>query len=359
MLLQYSKPIFSRFFPNTDSIIGIDFDVFGIFYKMSNGHNEVKGNMSEEEKREFIRREAEVVKNRVIKSLMQELNISDYNGSFFEVPYNRDLHLKMLGLYYYKGTNPNEESSKNYLRLNFLRRRYLDNIRPLCAPKFADVTNKAINLPIYWCFGVECFHNNIKAQTLDECHSWRDYSLFHLIEIIGFPKLKKTDNGLSIDDSIAEFISCANRAMKIFKRLKCRNCGHLLYPIRNSGFNRYNYFSCINPTCQEYNKTIYLSYCFNCKKGLIDSRDSAKCPNGWYICPKCLHCCTDEQYDRQVQRFIIQKLPIPQRIKQMVGKGHNDKGVYYCPFCGHLTETIEEHGVKYNSCLICKKRWTI
>lgn len=359
LLLQYSKPVFSRFIPNSNSIIGIEFDVFDILKTMRNNSGiDVIGEIPNEVKSEFKKREVEKVKKQVIETLKLELNVSDFNGSYFEVPYNRDLHLKILGQYYYKATNNDDASKDKPEYAGFLRRKFLGHFIPLCAPKLADVTNKATNLHFYWCRGVECFRSNLSAQTLDKCDSWERYSLFHLVEIIGFPKIKKTDTGLELDDSITEFIACVNRAMRLFKRLKCRNCGHLLYTDRNSGFNRYNNFSCINPICLEYKRSVYLSYCFKCKKGLIDSRDSAKCPNGWYICPECLACCEDELYERQAQRYIIQNQPIPQRLRQMIGKGHNDKDVFYCPSCGRLLETIEdEHGGIFKGCLFCKKRY--
>ena len=131
-----------------------------------------------------------------------------------------------------------------------------------------------------------------------------------------------------------------------------------MYTDKSSGYNRYNYYSCINPTCSEYNKPIYLSYCFKCKKGLIDSRDSKQCPNGWYICPTCLSCCDDAQYERQAQRYILAKKPIPERIREKLGHGHNDKGEFFCPQCGNPVEIItEEDGTTYKGCRTCKRNF--
>ena len=142
--------------------------------------------------------------------------------------------------------------------------------------------------------------------------------------------------------------------MQKFRRLKCRSCGHLMFTDKSSGFNRHNYYSCINPTCPECGKPVYLNYCYKCKKGLIDSRDTTQCPNGWYICPTCLSCCDDAQYDRLAQRYILSNSPVPDRIKNKLGHGHNDKGVYYCPHCGSKIEIQKnEHGDTIKYCQVC------
>ena len=148
--------------------------------------------------------------------------------------------------------------------------------------------------------------------------------------------------------------------MQKFRRLKCRACGHLMFTDKSSGFNRYNYYSCINPTCSEAWKPVYLSYCYKCKKGLIDSRDTKRCPNGWYICPcpTCLACCDDAQYERQAQRYILSNRPIPDRIKKMLGHGHNDKGDYFCPNCGtHIEMVQDEHGNYFRGCPTCHQKF--
>lgn len=351
LLLQYSKPISSRFFPQNKSIVGIKFDVFGILKDIRQENNLNTHDISDTIKAEFIRRESEKLMTRVVETLKQELKVKDYNGSYFEIPYNRDIHRKILGLYYFKGSIPEKTVDS---QIEFLKRQYLGSFIPFCAPKLAEVPNRATSMPYFWCRGVECFHNNLDSQKLETCVSWKDYSLYHLIEIIGYPKIYETEAGLEPDRTITEFIACANRVMKKFRRLKCRNCGHLMYTDKSSGYNRYNYYSCINPTCSEYNRPVYLSYCYKCKKGLIDSRDSVQCPNGWYICPTCLSCCDDNQYERQAQRYILAKLPIPKRISEKLGWGHNDKGEYFCPKCGGaVIDMADEHGYNHRICQKC------
>lgn len=281
----------------------------------------------------------------MIESLKKELNPMAFNGEFFEVSYDKDLLSKLKKLYYFNFNRTDSDENKDQ-HFNFLGLKSNDSF---CAPKLSEVHSIAIDLPYFWCRGLECFQNCLNEQTVENCSSWKKYSLYHMIEILGLPKLKKTEAGFEPDETVKEFIPIANRAITKFNRLRCKACGHLLFTDKNSGFNRYNYYLCINPSCSEYNHPIYLNYCFKCKKGLIDSRDSKQCPNGWYICPECHSCCDDAQYERLAQRYILQKRFVPQRIENKRGQGHNDKGIYFCHKCGEQL-IYEEDKLKCKKC---------
>lgn len=125
-----------------------------------------------------------------------------------------------------------------------------------------------------------------------------------------------------------------NKASQLFRRVICRECGHILFPIKRNTFNRYNNFECCNPVCCARGQRIYLSQCHHCKRGLIDSRDSKACPNGWRICPTCLSCCNDNQIEIQAQKYERRGNPVPQFIQSTRSNGHNDKKQYFCPKCG-------------------------
>ena len=181
-----------------------------------------------------------------------------------------------------------------------------------------------------------------------------------MAEIMGYQMLHKTEGGYEPEQAVWQFIAITNKVMQKFKQLKCRSCGHMLFTDKSSGFNRYNYYTCINPTCSERGKIIYLNFCFKCKTGLIDSRDTKQCPNDWYICPRCLACCNDEQYERQAQRYILTKRPIPLRIQEKMGHGHNDKGEYFCPQCGGEIIIIkDDHDNISKKCKDCGCIFTI
>ena len=348
-LIKYSKPITMRIFPQSQPIIGMQFDLFGLLDSIVNDNKD-------EKEREFREKESAEIKKHVIETLMSELGPNDFNGDYFELPYDRELLGRIIGLYYYKGVIPDRPIEK---QIQFLKRQNQNNYSFFCAPEIAKEHNKATDLPFFWCRGLECFQNSLNKQTLEKCSVWQEYSLYHLIEIMGFIKIQNTEAGYEPDKAIKEFISCANRVMKIFRRLRCRNCGHLLYTYQGNGFNRYNHYSCINPTCPEYNNPVYLNYCFKCKKGLIDSRDSARCPNGWYICPTCHSCCDDEQYERQAQRYIVENRPVPLSIKSKRGQGHNDKRIYFCHKCGTQLQFYSDNGEHKWWCPHCEEKYNI
>ena len=286
--------------------------------------------------------------------MKKELKTNEYNGEYFELKYDRQQLVRLISRYYFKETLKDDD---DYTRRDFLTLSYTGNFKPYCAPTLSETNNPAIDLPFFWCRGKECFHNNLANQTLAEQNDWHQYSLWHMVEIIGFPKLHMTPGGYEPDNVVRVFIAVANKAMQKFKRLKCRGCGHLMFTDKSSGFNRHNYYSCINPNCPEARIPVYLNYCYKCKKGLIDSRDTKRCPNGWYICPTCLACCDDEQYERQAQRYRILNRPVPERIARMLKHGHNDKGEYFCPICGGPIEIIvgEPYDEKRRGCPNCHK----
>jgi len=360
ILKMFYKPSFLRVYSRRTAVLNPAMDFFGLWAglkeKLPPNHIMHRDDPSAKKmKVEHRRMEASEIKGRVEKSLVEELKTAMSIGGFFEIPYNDQQRRNLFQLYYYKGTITDDEPESS---LEFLERIKIGKYVNFCAPSLADKYNHAVNLPYFWCRGRECFRNNLDDQILEHSHSWEQYSLYHIIEILGYPKLKRTEAGLEPDGMIRLFIAMVNRAHAKFRRLKCRSCGHLMFTDKSSGFNRYNYYSCINPTCGEFNHPVYLNYCYKCKKGLIDSRDSKQCPNDWYICPICLSCCDDELYERQAQRYTLSRRPIPERILRKMGQGHNDKDVFFCPDCGiQITEIAGESQEEMRWCAQCEKKY--
>lgn len=359
LISQYSKPESMRIIPLKTALIGLEFDVFGIWSKLREQltpEDLSRGTESSRYKQlreEYKKLESAEVFKRVVNSLTNELGVDIIDYSYFEIPYSRTKGQELKNRYYYRSSYLNEERPNE-----FLCKQYIKQYPPFCAPQLAANRNDIIDFPYFWCRGIECFHNNLSEQALETCSDWKKYSLYHMIEILGYPKLRKTEAGYEPDNCIREFIGVANKAIQKFKRLKCRDCGHLIFTDRNYSYNRYNYFSCQNPSCKQHLKLVYLNFCHQCKKGLIDSRDSVRCPNGWYICPTCLSCCNDQQYERQAQRYVIERRPIPPRIQSMLGKGHNDKGEFFCYQCGVLLEEVLVEKNKRIVCPNCNKDYT-
>lgn len=361
LIEEYSLILRMRIFPQNGAIVGQRFDVFGLWNKVEEIHGKGYFQMSDEERKqainEFVALEGEEVRKRTIASLKIELGMDVTKNGYFEMAFDRNILVKVIQKYYHKSSFSDRDQLYQH---EFLTQSNITSgYKPFCAPELAEKHNPTINLPYFWCRGNECFHNCLGKQTLERQNNWKEYSLYHLIEILGYPKLHETEAGLEPDPVVWQFIAVTNKVAQKFKSLKCRSCGHMLFSAeRVTGFNRYNYYGCINPSCTENRKLIYLNFCYSCKKGLIDSRDSKPCPNGWYICPSCLSCCDDAQYERLAQRYVLSGRPVPDRIESKRGHGHNDKGEYFCPTCGNPVEMItEENGNTYKGCKNCGRNF--
>lgn len=304
-------------------------------------------------KDDIKQKEAEYLQVEVINSLKNDLKIHpDENGKFY-IPYNPEVLRNLQAKFYtnYSFDNGNDFRDKN---LNFLERIHSIYIR-YCAPEYTDDKNHAINLPYYWCRGNECYKNSLSEQTIGTCKSWNEYNIFHLLEILGHSQIKKTEAGYEPTKLIRDFIGIVNKASQMFKRVICRECGHILFPIYRSSFNQYNYFECYNPVCIQRNQKVYLSQCHHCKSGLIDSRDSKQCPNGWRICPTCLSCCTDELLEFRAQKYIRKGQSIPYKLQITLGHGHNNQNQYFCPYCGGtvVKQFDKERNETFIYCGVC------
>lgn len=357
LIEQFSKITRMRIFPQREALAGLSFDVFGIWKRMKSQYSCKYLSDSSFIKRkheEYRSEESLEVKRRTIESLKIELDTDMVDNQYFDLLYDREKLISIIHKFYFKESFHEKDAISMH---EFLTPSYsIGNFKPYCAPQLSPEKNPAINLPYFWCRGKECFHNNLGDQTLAECLDWNNYSLYHLMEIIGYPKLHQTEAGYEPDSTVWQFIAVTNKVMQKFRRLKCRSCGHIMFTERTGRFNRNNYYACINPICSEVNKAIYLNFCYQCKKGLIDSRDTKQCPNGWYICPTCLACCNDAQYERLAQRYVIINQSIPTRIKEKIGCGHNDKGEYFCPICGGPIEMLaDEHEVTHRICSTCSR----
>ena len=296
----------------------------------------------------------------LIEKSLREIKCAEIvDNKCFEIIYDENVLTNLLDDYYYKGKliESQDDSSSNkwiYRRQTiFLISAYSSKYPMVCAPEKSEVYDSATKLPYFWCSGKKCFVNALDKQTLQEESDWHNYTLFHLSEIIGYTKIHKTDAGYEPDNSIRSFVATLNKARQKFLRLRCIECGHLMFPTRTIGYNVYNRYSCINPLCLEFQKEVYLNFCYKCKTGFIDSRDTKQCPNGWYICPNCLSCCDDTLYERMRQRYVSNDKPVPSYITQRLKYAHNNNGIYYCPKCGNKLNDNKKY------CEICNQTYPV
>ena len=300
------------------------------------------------------KKENQIILSRIICALKERLNVYPDNNGKFCIPFNEEI-LRRLRSDFYTYIEYENSTSFDDENIGFLTKTN-SKYDKFCAPKFDNEKNFVTQLPFMWCRGKECFKNSLANQTLASCKSWTNYTLLHILEIIGYPQITETIAGNEASEVIRSFIGMISQADNLFKRSRCRECNHMLFVITGTNFNRYNRFKCQVPSCGNYGIPIYLSQCFHCKTGLIDSRDSAKCPNGWHICPNCLSCCDSRVYDRMANRYVRRRVPIPVRIQEKIGFGHNDNGEYFCPKCGgKVNETINSQNNKQvRVCENCK-----
>lgn len=264
------------------------------------------------------------VERHIINSLEDELK-QQYNGNYFELSGHDANKLDvMLKLYYY-----NFDVADNQNSDNFLYSPKANN--SLCCPQLAKLSDAATGLSYYMCNGKHCFHNALKNQVIVNETDWRKYTFFHYVEIMGYPMMHKLEASYEPDEEVRRFTGLVRKAIKKYNTIQCKSCGHLMFP-NKSNSNNYTYFACKNPDCPEYNQSYYINTCFYCKE-LIDARESTKCPNGRYICSSCLACCDDEQFEREISNTVRRYKSIPFYYQNLRGKGHNNKGIFYCPYC--------------------------
>lgn len=208
---------------------------------------------------------------------------------------------------------------------------------------------------VWWCVGhLPCNACTIK---LHSCENWEKYTLLDFMNIMGIDLVEQNKYGKFTNGKYALFITSINRFNKLLHKLYCRECGKLLYPIdSNYSVNGASNFQCINKDCKNYHAPIYLNHCYTLKcRGVIDSRDQAKCPNGLVICELCGTCCTTDMFRYRLQRLInVGSHYIPSDLEYKVKNnlGHKDNNKFFCYKCG--TEIVGYDGYSY--CPNCHTR---
>ncbi|MBQ7941914.1 MAG: hypothetical protein IJ328_05850 [Muribaculaceae bacterium] len=262
------------------------------------------------------------------ESLREYLGEDATRWGYYEIPFNEQRLYELKQLFYFK-----KSDSLNAIENCFLKQENL-NSKKCCTPDISWEKHCATGLNYYWCMGKKCFRSNLEHYA-DEDSYWSKYTILEMSRILGYEQIRIAENGLyELSSTIKDYAAIIFRAYRKFNQLKCRACGHLLFPIRLESFNRYCYFRCINNKCNEYNVSVYLNYCYKCKRGLIDSRETKQCTNGKYICRECLACCDDGMFERIARRYVQQRREIPYNLRMSLGNGHNNRDIFFCPDCG-------------------------
>lgn len=308
----------------------------------------------------------EIIK-RVRHSLSEICNIDiEENSLEKEVSYDDRIISKLRNQFYAEEYFKDDTETNETLNPDHCER-YIFHLTKFrferyCAPELSD-RHDVIDLPYYSCRVSICYYSNLEDETVSKLEEryneiWHHFDLLIISEIMGYPLVKMTGEGVNAGQKLRSFIGIINKIRYFIEHLKCHECGHLLFARDNAYFNKYNHFTCRNKTCKKYGNDVYLNYCYKCN-GFIDSREVKRCPNGLYICPRCLSCCDDDLFERKAEDYIRRGQEVPMGIRFELGHGHNDKGMYFCPHCGQQMkiEVDENSGTKKIICRKCGLIW--
>lgn len=171
----------------------------------------------------------------------------------------------------------------------------------------------------YWCRNHRCFENMLKPHSVVDGFGEGFFAVMQC-------------EGMS-EDQYALLMGIINKIYTYIEHLKCRNCGGWLTGKKQSNYayDRINHFFCGNEKCCHYQNEIYISHCLNphCFS-VVDSRDSKKCPHGWYICTSCLGCCSTEKL--KVRAGIVGDVTGKSFTTKL---GHDELNEIFCPQCGY------------------------
>lgn len=213
-----------------------------------------------------------------------------------------------------------------------------DDDELFCECRMSEKGDNDYGISFYWCRNKPCYRPPLRYMLDSE---WERYTILDFMRILNIPTDYVNKSGKTTRYGHYIILSSYMRNfVKFYERLKCRECGKLMKPIDLSNFatRAITEFQCDDEGCKEYGKTVYLNNCFNRQKcnAIIDSRDSAKCPNGQYICPDCGACCSTENFKHRILHLRQTGGYVSDWLVDFVDKdkGHWERGERFCWHCG-------------------------
>lgn len=207
----------------------------------------------------------------------------------------------------------------------------------------------------YWCGNAMCFEHQVVEHNDGD---WEKYTMFDFCRILGFNTDKSDTHGRLVKNGeYLVFVSVINRMNYMLEHLKCKSCGELLEPASISNYltHMVTRFKCTTHNCPEYGNVYYISKCFNWKcYGIIDQRETKRCPNGWFICKVCGSCCSNRIVEQRLENCKVLNIPQSEYLTDFAFKklGHLEKREFYCYKCGEKTENY-----KCKNCQVSYERW--
>lgn len=258
------------------------------------------------------------------------------------------------------------DEGSNYKNNNHLvefERKGVPNGVTFCEGRLAKEKHNTVGVPFWWCCNEACFQH---CETFHEPTDWENYTLLDFCTILGFDLNDVNRMEDHVDrGKYYQFISIINRFNRLLERLYCENCKQILYPVDDSHFSHYRVtrFHCENKNCNEFHNEIYLHHCLNGKcNGIIDSRVSAKCPNGLYICSNesCGSCCSNDMFRRRLDNLKQTGVYVHENLEHAVKNnlGHLERKKYFCYNCGDEMEKNKNQSNVYY-CIACDLTYEI
>ncbi len=293
----------------------------------------------------------EEIRANIIKTL-NEWTATNNQTEWIVPIQNKELINRILKVFYVRNTGEiNQPFFTDWKEIYNNLKNNLPKPSDICYGYLSEKKHHIINKDFVWCKHQPCFRTAMGYK-----ESWQNYKLVDMLYILGVNTIENKKCGFIANTEYNRFVDVMLKAQKIVDRLQCKDCGHILFPAkRNNGndSNEYTYYHCENTQCKEYHHENYINHCFNCKDGIIDSRESKRCPNGLCICPDCLTCCSNDFFERMANKYLSSNRIIPRWLNNRLGKGHKDLNILFCPLCGtEFSNTLAE-------CPSCHYKWKI
>lgn len=211
-----------------------------------------------------------------------------------------------------------------------------------------------LRIKYWWCAGKACY-----ASCTNELpkSNWNDLKLLDFLKIFNFNLDEYNHVGDLVQNSqYLKLVGLINRAILMFNKLKCDECGHLLFPEDMSHYASHNFvkFRCVNSECS-CKETIYLNHCLQSTcKNVIDSRISKQCSNDLYICDVCGTCCSQTMFQKRLDKLTrnsqadtTHKYKTIESLKYKIFHqlGHYELLKYYCYKCAGPMPKVPVNGL--------------
>lgn len=237
------------------------------------------------------------------------------------------------------GTNP----FKDNLHLVGFERDKIPAGTTFCEGRLSNRMDTIFNRNFYWCKGSVCYE---RCESIPSDKPWNSYNLLDFLEILNL----STEGRDNFENKVQngkyyEFVGLINRLNRLLAHLNCTKCSEILRPKNHGWFTVNNVirFECVNKSCTEIHKVVYLNHCLNGKcKAVIDSRISKKCSNDLFICKECGTCCSNTLFSNRLKSIDTNDfLDNPKKkwaydqnkFKFDNSMGHAEKDEYFCYNC--------------------------